>query len=67
MGCVRVAYAFFKMHMPLGKCIRLLGLGLGFGFELVGLSKPFSRAHYSKLNCDRQDSIGIETGDSRFW
>ena len=51
MGLVGVAYAFLKMHMPLGKCIRPLGLGLGFGFELVGLSKPFSQAHYLKLNC----------------
>ena len=39
---------------------------LGFDFGLVGLSKPFSRAHYLKLYCDRQNSIVIETGDSRF-
>ena len=40
---------------------------LGFGFELVGLSKLSSRAHCSKLHCDRQDSIIIETKDSGFW
>ena len=58
-----MAYAFLKMHTPLAKGIRSLDLGLGFGFELVGLSKPSSRAHYSKLHCDRQDSIVIGIPD----
>jgi hypothetical protein len=67
MEHVRVAYAFLKMHTPLKKSIRYLDLGLGFGFELVGLSKPPSWAHFLKLHCDRHDSIVIKTGDSGFW
>ena len=62
-----MAYAFLKMQTPLEKSIHFLGLNLGFGFELVGLSKPPSWAYYSKLHCDRQDSIVIETEDSIFW
>jgi hypothetical protein len=60
---VRAAYAFLKMH-TLSKF--MFGL-LGFDFEHVGLSKPLSQAHYLKLYCDRQDSIVIKTGDSKFW
>ena len=64
---VLVRCMHLKIHTPLGKCIRSLGLCSGFDFELVGLSKPLSWAHYLKLYCDRQDSIVIETRDSIVW
>ena len=64
-----MAYAPSEMHTPLERSIHFsrfrFGL-LGFGFELVSLSKPSFRVHCSKLHCDRQDSIVIETGDSEF-
>ena len=60
-----MAYAFLKIHTPLEKRIRSLGLGLGF--KLVGLSIPPSQTHCSKLYCDKQDSIIIKTRDFGFW
>ena len=56
------AYTTWKKHTLSRFRFRLLG----FGFELVGLSKPYSRAYCSKLHCDKQDSIVIETRDSEF-
>ena len=56
-------YATWKRHTFSRLRFRLLG----FGFELVGLSNLSSRAHCSKLHCDRQDSIVIEIDDSGFW
>jgi hypothetical protein len=32
-----VEYAFLKMHTPFGKCIRSLGLGLGFWALVLSL------------------------------
>jgi hypothetical protein len=56
-------YATWKMH-TLSRF--MFGL-LGFDFDLVGLSKPLSRAPYLKLYYNRQDSIVIETEDSIVW
>jgi hypothetical protein len=57
---------FFKMHTPLERSIRFLGLFWAL-VRSWALLQIISRTHLLIVTFDRQDSIIIGTGDSEFW